>query len=173
VFHRLAEILGRHAATVFKTMSGLEPDRLEIIEAEENEGPRYPLGVKVDFHSLKDRPEELAGFFVCAFKTSEAAKEIASVIAGKLGLSGALAKSERGVDDILGEFLNIVIGLTCSDWADHGLITEFEPPQPLINCQFDSFPPLAKAYHLTMSSLGHPDVSIFLVFFNGNLSEGQ
>ena len=45
---RLAEILSSHAAGVFKTMSGLEPERLEIVEAGDNEGPLYPMGVKVE-----------------------------------------------------------------------------------------------------------------------------
>ena len=160
----LAEILGQHAAGVFKSMSGLAPDRLEIVEAKRSEGPRRPMGVRVDFRG-KDRSESpWAGFFICAFDTLEAASDIARAIADKLGVAEAVDGSVDSVDNVLGEFLNIVIGLTCSDWTDRGLETKFDPPAQLAASPGAACPEAAKAFHLTMSIAGHPPVSFFLVF---------
>jgi hypothetical protein len=148
-------------------MSGLAPDRLEISEADESEGPRFPLGVRVDFKGTTDSKKPLAGFFVCAFENSRAAGDIAAAIAAKLGVGFSLDAEQTGVENVLGEFLNVVIGLTCSDWAEHGLTTEFDPPQPLIVHEGDRKPSGSECYHLTLSAAGHPPVTIFLVFLPG------
>lgn len=161
---RLAEILGRHAASVFKSMSGLEPDRLEIVEAVDSEGPRYPLGARVDFKG-RDKNERLwEGFLVCAFETVERAKDIAMAIASQLGVAESVSGTVDSVDQVLAEFLNVVIGLTCTDWIERGLETEFDPPEMILSRQEAGFEPGAKAFHLTMTIEGHPTVSFFLVF---------
>lgn len=164
MYHRLAEILGHHAAKVFQIMSGLNPDRLEIVEADINGGPRYPLGVRVNFSGRDRGGSSQQGFFVCAFETIESARDIASVIAIKLGLSPPPPTDKAGIDNVLGEFLNIIIGLTCSDWAEHGLVTEFDPPMNLSKHERKNPVVLTKAFHLTMTTGEHPPVSIFLVF---------
>jgi hypothetical protein len=145
-------------------MSGLEPESLEILEDVDNKGPRYPLGVRVDFRSLDAHSPLHSGFFLCAFETVEAARDIAAVIASKLGVEGCLDSTIESVDNILGEFLNIVIGLTCSDWADRGLVTEFTPPRKLAQWQSLDFVAGEIAFHLSLKTISHPDVSVFLVF---------
>ncbi|MDR2302036.1 MAG: hypothetical protein LBF38_08370 [Deltaproteobacteria bacterium] len=164
MYHRWAEILGHHAAKVFQIMSGLFPERLEIVEADIDGGPRYPLGVRVDFSGRNDSDNAVRGFFVCAFDAIESAADIASAIAIKLGLAPPPPGDATDIDNVLGEFLNIVIGLTCSAWAEHGLVTEFDPPQTLSTHKKDASLVWAKAYHLTMTIENHPAVSIFLVF---------
>ncbi|MDR2442378.1 MAG: hypothetical protein LBE31_02520 [Deltaproteobacteria bacterium] len=164
MYHRLAEILGRHAAGVFKTMSGLEPDRLEIVEALQTDGPRYPVGVRVDFLGNNQANRKVSGFFICAFETFDAAKDIAVVIAKKMGVLDSLSGDDlEGVDNVLGEFLNIIIGLTCSDWSDHGLTTEFDPPEKLVLCPEVENPLGSRGFHLTMTAIDHPPISFFLV----------
>ncbi|MDR0622383.1 MAG: chemotaxis protein CheX [Deltaproteobacteria bacterium] len=145
-------------------MSGLFPDRLEIVEADVNGGPRSPLGVRVDFAGRKDSGQPARGYFVCAFDSIEAAGDIASAIAIKLGLAPPPPGDVTDIDNVLGEFLNIVIGLTCSDWAEHGLVTEFDPPQTLSMHDKNVTLEWEKAYHLTLSVELHPTVSVFLVF---------
>ena len=167
MYHRWAEILGHHAAKVFQIMSGLFPDRLEIVEADVHGGPRYPLGVRVDFAGHKDSDKPVRGYFVCAFDTIESAWDIASAIAIKLGLAPPPPGDVTDIDNVLGEFLNIVIGLTCSDWAEHGLVTEFDPPQTLSMHDKSGTLDWDKAYHLTLTVELHPTVSIFLVFLAG------
>jgi hypothetical protein len=164
VYHRYAEILAGHAATVFKTMSGLEPDTLEIVEDLENQGPKYNLGVRVDFKSLDEGCRVKSGFFICAFETIEAAGDIAAVIAKKLGVEMVLDSTVDSIDDVLGEFLNVAIGLTCSDWADQGINIEFSPPQKMSTWKPAPSASSTKAFHLTMETRGRPTVSIFLVF---------
>ncbi|MDR2367811.1 MAG: hypothetical protein LBF58_06850 [Deltaproteobacteria bacterium] len=163
MYQRWAEILGNHAAKVFYIMSGLRPDRMEIAEADIGGGPRYPLGVRVDFSGHDSAGRPVGGFFVCAFDTTESAADIASTIAIKLGLAPPPPGDSTDIDNVLGEFLNIVIGLTCSDWAEHGLTTEFDPPQAL-SMHGKTAMARSKAYHLTMATDYHPTVSIFLVF---------
>jgi hypothetical protein len=166
VYFHWAELLGRHAAKVFEVMSGLTPDRLEIVEADESEGPRFPLGVRVDFKGREASKAPLGGFFVCAFENLRSAGDIAAAIAAKLGTEVSSEAGQTGVDDVLGEFLNNVIGLTCSDWAEHGLETEFDPPQALVPHEGDR-PAGSRCYHLTLSADGHPPVTFFLVFLPG------
>ncbi|MDR1656812.1 MAG: hypothetical protein LBT47_04545 [Deltaproteobacteria bacterium] len=163
MYHRFAEILGRHAADVFKTMSGLQPDRLEIVEALPDDGPRYPMGVRVYFRGSDQSGFLCTGFFICAFETLEAAGDIAKTIAVKLGVEDTFSETLEGIDSVLGEFLNIVIGLTCSDWSDQGLVTEFNPPEPLVRYPQVTISNDGLAFHLTMFSEGHPSVTFFLV----------
>jgi hypothetical protein len=170
VYHRWAEILGHHAAKVFQIMSGLSPDRLEIVEAGASGGPRYPLGARVDFSGENAVGDPVRGYFVCAFETVDSAGDIASAIAIKMGLDPPERGDANGIDNVLAEFLNIVIGLTCSDWAEHGLVTEFDPPQSLSIHGRDHALGWDKAYHLTMTVTQHPTVSIFLVFLSGGVN---
>jgi hypothetical protein len=145
-------------------MSGLGPERLEIVEADINCGPHYPLGVRVNFSGREANIGSFNGFFVCAFETVNSAGDIASAIARKMGLLPPSSDDIIGIDNVLGEFLNIVIGLTCSDWSEHGLEAEFDPPLNLSKHDQKETLVSAGAYHLTMTTDQHPPVSIFLVF---------
>ena len=162
---RLAETLGRHASGVFKTMSGLTPAGLAISEAGPSEGPLHPMGVRVDFKGRDGSGTPWSGFFICAFATMEAARDIAGAISAKLGVDSA--DDPAGVDNVLGEYLNIVIGLTCSDWAKGGLETEFDPPRRLEARPDSGAGPGSRCFHLTMTLDGHPSISLFLVLAPG------
>jgi hypothetical protein len=172
VYQRWAELLGHRASKVFRLMSGLSPDSLEIVEADINSGPRYPLGVRVNFYGRDQEGLGVSGFFVCAFESVESAGDIASAIAAKMGLSPPAASDVTGIDNVLGEFLNTVIGLTCSEWADHGLTTEFDPPLALSRHESEKALACSKAFHLTMATDKHSTVSIFLVFLSGGETPG-
>ena len=169
---RLAEILGRHASSVFKSISGLTAESLEIVEAEDKEGPRYPLGARVDFKGRDRDSNPWSGFFICAFATIEAAKDIALAIASQLGVADSISGTVDSVDQVIGEFLNIVIGLTCSDWLECGLDTDFDPPELLTDRKSARFEPGSKAFHLTMTIKGHFPVSFFLVFLPRRAKKG-
>ncbi|MDR2455231.1 MAG: chemotaxis protein CheX, partial [Deltaproteobacteria bacterium] len=134
------------------------------VEAVENEGPRYPMGARVNFKGLDRDHQPWSGFFICAFATIEAAKDIAMAIASQMGVADSVTGTVDSVDQVLGEFLNIVIGLTCSDWIERGFETEFDPPEMLLERKDPGFEPEERAYHLTMTIEGHPEVSFFLVF---------
>ncbi|MDR1295900.1 MAG: hypothetical protein LBO05_00680 [Deltaproteobacteria bacterium] len=166
MYHRCAELLAEHAAKVFEIMTGLRPGREVAASGDATRTPGYTLGVRVEFAGRTGEGAPLEGFFVCAFETFESARDIAGLISRKLGLETPAADDRAGVDDVLGEFLNIVIGLTCSDWAERGLATVFDPPQPMVVHSFSDVPPGSRGFHLTLSADGHPGVSIFLVFLS-------
>jgi hypothetical protein len=168
---RLAEVLGRHASEVFKAMSGLEPLGPEIAEAGPGAGPLHPMGARVDFHGRDASGAPWSGFFVCAFATLAAARDVASAIAAKLGVE--VADDPEGVDGVLGEYLNIVIGLTCSDWAVGGLETVFDPPLPLAATTDGGVPPRSRSFHLAMAIEGHPSMSLFLVLAPSDPGEAR
>jgi hypothetical protein len=170
VRRRLAEILGRHAVGVLKTMSGLEALSLVIDEAD-HEGPRHPMGAKVGFHGLAREGRPFSGVLVCAFATAEAALEVATAIASRLGVADAVTGTVESVDDVLGEFLNIIIGLTCPDWLELGLETEFDPPERLRDLSGDALAPRSEAFHLTLGLSGDREISFHLVFSPGHKDE--
>jgi hypothetical protein len=95
-----------------------------------------------------------------------AAEHFALDVAKYLGLS---TSDERALpDSYVGEFLNVVIGLTCSAWADHGFRVEFNPPKTLEEHVIDTASTAGVYYHLLLSAENYYQTSIFLHFFVEN-----
>jgi hypothetical protein len=123
----------------------------------------YAEGVKVSFKG-QAHGEALSGYFICAFHVFKTAQSLASYIAVKLGLGPELAVKREGVENVLAELLNIIIGLTSSDWAKHGLEIVFDPPEKLGGHLIDPIPEGSAAYHLTLSLPEKREIAIFLNF---------
>jgi CheY-specific phosphatase CheX len=166
MYHRYAEILGKHASDVFKSMSGLTPTKINVFPTGVFQKITYPLGVRVDFSGSSDLGHLVTGFFICAFDSFEAASEIAKSIAVHLGLEAQIAEQKEGVDNVVAEFLNIVIGLTCSDWAESGLRIDFNPPEKLVEHHIHPVSKEAMAFHLIIETSDSLKVSIFLNFMS-------
>jgi hypothetical protein len=130
MYLKCSQSLASHAADVFTTMTRRAPSSVES-RREGAAGPRrrFTLGERVNFRGEAGQGASVNGFMICAFDSMEEAALFARDVADYLGLSASSSKNET--DNYVGEFLNVVIGLTCSAWADHGLRVEFSPPERL------------------------------------------
>jgi hypothetical protein len=138
MYEKCAKSLACHAATVFRTMTGHEPSNVVILDDCETVKHNFTLGARVNFKEEEADGPEVKGFFICAFETKKHASDFALDISRYLGLNPSDTANE--IDNYVGEFLNVVIGLTCSSWADHGLRMEFDPPERLQEHSIDKSP---------------------------------
>jgi CheY-specific phosphatase CheX len=164
-------------------MSSLTPTLGGLTLEAGGQSRQYAEGVKVNFKgralSLSQGPGEaagqeaggsggvgqaLGGYFICAFHVFRVAQELARRIAVKMGLGPGLADTREGVENVIGEFLNVIIGLTSSDWAKKGLEILFDPPEKLGGHLIDPIPTGSEAYHLAINLMDGQEISIFLNF---------
>ncbi|MDR1086245.1 MAG: chemotaxis protein CheX [Deltaproteobacteria bacterium] len=164
IYHKCAEILGQHAQDVMVRMSSVAHPGESLKLETKSLKRRYAEGVKVSFRGLSPDNKPIAGFFICAFHLYNAARDLARDIAVKMGLGPELSDTREGVENVLGEFLNIIIGLTCSDWTKEGLDINFDPPEKLGGHRIEPVSQEALAYHLTLKMTGAREISIFLNF---------
>jgi hypothetical protein len=125
---------------------------------------QYVEGARVDFKGqIQGRP--VGGFLICAFHVFQVAQDLARAIAVKMGLDPEMASHRQGVENVLAEFLNIIIGLTCSDWAKFGLDIVFDPPEKLVAHYLAPVAKEDEAYHMTFKlSGGDRRIDFFLRF---------
>ncbi|MDR2198814.1 MAG: hypothetical protein LBR53_05060 [Deltaproteobacteria bacterium] len=164
MYDKCSKSLAIHAAEVFATMTGHKPTlRGTKLTDHDSLMPNYTLGERVDFQGKSADGGKVEGYFICAFETMVSARLFAKDIASYLGLSAVDANNET--DSFVGEFLNVVIGLTCSAWADHGFRVEFNPPQILKEHVIDTGTKPGVFYLLVISAEGFYQTSIFLHFY--------
>ncbi|MDR2352001.1 MAG: chemotaxis protein CheX [Deltaproteobacteria bacterium] len=167
MFDKCSHSLSVHAAAVFATMTGHSPEVIVTRLADNTvPEPNFTLGERVDFLGEKTDGGKIEGYFICGFQTRSAADNFAKDIAKYLGLSPTEGVDET--DSYVGEFLNVVIGLTCSAWADHGFRVEFNPPKILEEHVLDTTSKDGAYYHLLISADNYYQTSIFLHFFVEN-----
>jgi hypothetical protein len=171
MYDKCSNSLATHAASVFATMTGHSP-RLEVQSLDGDQAPasHFTLGERVDFQGEGEDGTKVRGFFICSFETIEAARLFAQDVAVYLGLSPTGPPTET--DAYVGEFLNVVIGLTCSAWADHGFRVEFDPPRVLEEHAIGAGPPEAKSYQLAITAEGAYQARVYLRFLEGAVDPG-
>jgi hypothetical protein len=143
-------------------MTGHHPTRVEIGGGHEDSLKQFSLGERVNFQGKEDSGASVTGYFICAFETLISALAFAQDIASYLGLASSEPKSET--DSFVGEFLNVVIGLTCSTWADHGLRVDFNPPERLQAHAIDKYPTEGHFFQVSIRVEGFYQTTIFLHF---------
>ncbi|MDR1607612.1 MAG: chemotaxis protein CheX [Deltaproteobacteria bacterium] len=163
IYRQSAEVLGRHALDVIARMSSLEGSLGGLWREDGLKARRYVEAVRVNFQgTVAAKP--VKGFFICAFHVFQVAQELAQAIALKMGLSREMAQDREGVENVLGELLNIIIGLTCPDWAKIGLEIDFDPPEKLGGHHIEPMAEGARAYHLSINLPESREISIFVNF---------
>ncbi|MDR3153520.1 MAG: hypothetical protein LBW85_04425 [Deltaproteobacteria bacterium] len=162
MYEKCSHALASHAAAVFTTMTRRAPSKVEV-RPESSEDPRllFTVGERVDFRGEAAGGSRVNGFFICAFEAMDAAVLFAGDIASYLGLPASSSKAET--DNYVGEFLNVVIGLTCSAWADHGLRVDFSPPEKLQEHTVD-LEPEGQCYRVVIEAEGLYTATVFLDF---------
>lgn len=163
MYEKCSLALASHASAVFATMTRRRPDRVETRpERPGGQRTRFTLGERVDFRGENPEGARVNGFFICAFDTLEKAVLFARDVADYLGLPSSTSKAET--DNYVGEFLNVVIGLTCSAWADHGLRVDFSPPERLQEHDVGDVPESGHCFRVSIESEGHYSATILLFF---------
>ena|GEM_PF-3262244 len=162
-----AQILGRHTAAILGEVTERKPDRLRLSRLSCQETLSVcELAVLIDFHGLltEGREKRVSGYMACGAVSGADIKPLLKAMAGHLGLDPAILETAAGPQNILNEFLNIVIGLTGADWAEHGFEMSFSPPQVLSGLPLPPRVQDDQAFHLYVSAPDGIQVDIVVVF---------
>jgi CheY-like chemotaxis protein len=122
-FNQHLSILTDACKDSIEQMTNLKIQNVEIKKAPE-------LEKKLSFAhiiSYKDHEEKVDGNFILAFEGNDAALNLASAIAVRLGMDKFEDICEDSTD-LLNEFLNVVVGRTISEWDSIGLRVSFGTP---------------------------------------------
>jgi hypothetical protein len=154
--HHVADILSRIAGGgPFTTRSGRPP----------REQPVYALAVRIDFEGvLAETRQEVGGHIICGLANSAEARPLLKAIAAYLGSEAAVLETATGPQDILNDFLNVVIGLTSANWTERGFEMNFSTPRALSGLIPPSPSPADHAFHLVISAETGPKMDIMVVF---------
>ncbi|MDR1394954.1 MAG: chemotaxis protein CheX [Deltaproteobacteria bacterium] len=163
ITQRCARVLGRHARDVLAKMSSITDLAEELTLETARRNTSYSEAVKVSFRG-KSPHGPVDGFFICAFHSYRLAEDLARDIAVRMGLGPELADTREGVDNVLAELLNIIIGLTSADWIKIGLDISFDPPEKLGGHQIQPIALGAAVYLLTLKLDPQREISLFEAF---------
>ncbi|MDR1079586.1 MAG: chemotaxis protein CheX [Deltaproteobacteria bacterium] len=171
MYEKCSQALASHAAAVFTTMTRRAPSRVEVSQGS-RKAPlmRFTLGERVDFRGVAEHGSRVKGYFICAFDAMDSAVSFARDIAAYLGLPASSSKAET--DNYVGEFLNVVIGLTCSAWAEHGLRVDFSPPERLQEHSIDQDHLAGHCWRVAIEADGRYTTTLFLNFLPESPASG-
>jgi hypothetical protein len=161
-----AKIVGRHTAGLLSRVTNGGRFRVRLYDLL-RERPVCELAARIDFEGVMANGRKVVeGYMVCGAIKFVDILPLLSDIAVHLGLEASIVDTEDGPQNLLNEFLNIVIGLTGADWAEHGFEMNFSIPQTLSGQALPPFNPREHAFHLVVVSAAtglHVDI---LVVFN-------
>jgi hypothetical protein len=161
-----AKIVGQHTANILTSITDCGPFNILLSDLPRGRGSSVrELAVIIEFKGvLTDRQEEVNGYMACGGVHRSDVWPLLAYIAGHLGLDMSILETETGPQDILDEFLNIVIGVAGADWAEHGFEMDFTTPHPLSGRTLPPFKPDDEAFHLVVSGPTGLQVDIMVVF---------
>lgn len=122
-----ADILGQKAAEVLQRICKMPEVKVEKSFAGSFDR-RPELAMAIDFKGRTSAGDEIEGLMLCGYESRAEASAFISAMAEGCGLEAA--KAESRALEIIGEYLNIVIGLAAAAMAERGLEIEFAPPRP-------------------------------------------
>jgi CheY-like chemotaxis protein len=122
-FNQHLNILTDACKDAIEQMTNLKIKNVEIKKVPEQE-KKFPFAHII---SYSDHEKKVDGNFILAFEGNEAALNLASAIAERLGMD-KFEKICEDSTDLLNEFLNVVVGRTISEWDSIGLRVSFGTP---------------------------------------------
>ncbi len=158
-----AQILADHVADVIHRTSGLIPAGTTVT-SRPTAPPFYELAVRIDFKGALADNEKVSGFVICGSVEREESGPLLTAIARHLGFDESLADTPDGPVNILSEFLNIVIGLTGADWAEHGFEMNFSTPKNLSGQASPVIAETETAFHIAVTTDIGATVELLAVF---------
>lgn len=168
-----SKILGRHTASLLDKIADGGPFCVQLCERP-RERPLSQLAVDIDFDGvLTEGLKKVNGYVICGAASYADVRPLLTDIADHLGLEASILETESGPQNILKEFLNIVIGLTGAEWAENGFDIDFSTPD-IISGRV--LPPIGSgdhSFHLVASSPAGIRVDILVVFNEHGKPENQ
>lgn len=158
-----AEILGSHAADLITRTSRLRPTEIKINTPPLRIGS-CELAVRIDFNGRESDAGPMDGYVIFGFLKRDDSLPLLAALAEYFGFDPKLIQSESGPADILSEYLNIIIGLTGADWAEHGFDINFSPPANISGQALDENYADKKAYHIAIHTDTAAKMDIVAVF---------
>jgi len=161
-----AKIVGQHTANILTSITDCGPFNILLSDLPRGRGSSVrELAVIIEFKGvLTERREEVNGYMACGGVHRSDVWPLLGYIVNHLGLDMSILETETGPQDILDEFLNIVIGVAGADWAEHGFEMDFTTPHPLSGRTLPPLKPDDEAYHLVVSGPTGLQVDIMVVF---------
>ncbi len=131
MYTKYVEIMGVCAKTIFSEMTGIGI-RSSKVDKEEFRTSSFPVAQVISYEHRDD--PNIRGHFILGFPDEKMALSVASSVAKNMGLP-ALDSLDETALDVLGEFVNTVVGRTISTWDRMGMPVLFGPPSPLQEAQ--------------------------------------
>ena len=151
MFAPYMNILGSNFKKTFESMSGLEISLIEIIRDEEK-SKQFSIVSTIPY---KDLYNKVTGQFNLGLTSDATAIQVASAIGSQMGVSPITTFDDQA-QDILNEFMNILVGHTITEWDSKGLSVEFGTPT------------LTKNKNLDMSNIPSTDTYQIIFKIEGN-----
>jgi two-component system chemotaxis response regulator CheY len=126
MFLEYVQVLADNASQVFSQMSDLTALGANVVQ-DSQDSDTFPLALVIEY---EHQEEPLKGHIVLGFDQEEMGLALANAVGKKLNLP-PLAQLDEVALDILGEFLNTVVGRTISSWDNLGMPVTFGPPSSL------------------------------------------
>ncbi len=122
-----AQIVADQAAELITKIAGLKPASIEVAPGSEAlaEGS---LTLFIEFRSVS-AAQRGGGRLLCSCPPQDGQWPLIQAIARTMGFDQSLMDSPEGPANILGEYLNMVMGLAAADWADKGFQIYFSTPK--------------------------------------------
>lgn len=127
---KYARILAKHAAEIISHTSNLLPTRVEVVEQSDSSST-FELAVSIDIKGKSGGHDNLSGRVVIGSKLHEESRPLLLAMVRHFGLDESILDAKDGSVNILGEFLNIIIGLASSEWSEQGFDLNFSTPQDI------------------------------------------
>ena len=156
------EVLAECCKNVFEDMTATSVLDVKL-KPDERRDSDYALAVAIAYEHIDS---DVTGRFLLGFASTSMAVTVSTAISENIGL-GEVTEFGEDAEEILGEFLNTVVGRALTGWDSLGLSTRFDPPQVLRGTELRSCRSAgAEAYTVILSlDVGH-------VIFNVTFSKG-
>ena len=128
MFEKYVSILANNCKRIFEDMTQIEVLKVTV-RKDERPNEIYAIAKTLPY---QDMDKKLRGTFNLGFTDKEMAVLVASSISTNMGLASV---DEMGnmASDILGEFINTIMGNTITEWDKLGFRVKFSPPGLLEN----------------------------------------
>ena len=160
MYGKYVDVLAKHAQVVFQEMTGTEILNVQVKIDERFSGVE-PMVHVIEYEHLE---KKVKGNFVLGFASSAMTVAVASGLAEKMGLE-PVTEIDDIAADLIGEFLNTIVGRAISDWDRMGMPVRFSPPKFMKSARLQQDDQVTSVSYVIILSLAFSHV-IFHVSFS-------
>lgn len=151
MFAKQIDILAKCSKDILKKMANIDITDIKI-KQEKTLSVTYSIAHSIQY---KDFENKVKGDFILGFADDSEAITIGSAIAEKIGLA-RIEQLDETASDIIGEFLNTIVGHTTTEWDKEGLNVRFNPPV------------LYHKKEINISDVSNTEAYLILLYFDPN-----